>query len=79
MSPSGCASSRTVNPDSRIIRRAREGHPPWAAIQEGLDRLDTAAHDFDYPIVRAILQELVTEYQPENGIEDWVWRAIKEP
>jgi len=62
-----------------MIRRACEGHPPWATIQEGLDRLDAAAHDFDYPIVRAILQELVTEYQPENGIEDWVWRAIKEP
>lgn len=71
--------SDDLSTEHPMIRRAREGHPPWAAIQEGLDRLDTAAHDFDYPIVRAILQELVTEYQPENGIEDWVWRAIKEP
>lgn len=58
-----------------MIRRACEGHPPWPAIQQGLDRLDVAAHHFDYPAVRATLQELVAEYRPENGIEDWVWRA----
>ena len=63
----------TIHP---MIRRAREGHPPWSAIQVDLDRLDAAAHDFDYPAVRAILQALVVEYRPENGIEDWVWRAI---
>ncbi len=59
-----------------MIRRAREGHPPWLTLQEGLGRLDAAAHDFDYPAVRAILQELVAEYRPENGIEDWVWRTM---
>ncbi|MCB1919671.1 MAG: polysaccharide biosynthesis protein [Candidatus Competibacteraceae bacterium] len=57
-----------------MIRRAREGHPPWPVIQEGLNQLDAAAHDFDYPAVRALLRELVTEYQPGNDIEDWVWR-----
>jgi FlaA1/EpsC-like NDP-sugar epimerase len=62
-----------------MIRRACEGHPPWLAIQAGLNRLDVAAHDFDYPAVRAILQELVVEYQPENGIEDWVWQVMKNP
>ena len=44
-------------------------------IREALERLDQAAHQFDYPAVRALLQETVTGYQPENGIEDWVWRA----
>jgi FlaA1/EpsC-like NDP-sugar epimerase len=58
-----------------MIRRACEDHPLWPAIQEGLHRLDAAANDFDHPAVRAILQNLVTEYQPENGIEDWVWRT----
>ena len=58
-----------------MIRRAREDHPPWLVIQELLDRLDQAAYRFDYPAVRALLQEAVVEYQPENGIEDWVWRA----
>ncbi len=58
-----------------MIRRAREGHPPWPAIRDCLDRLDAAARDFDYPATRAILREAVAEYRPKNGIEDWVWRA----
>ncbi|HAS51961.1 MAG TPA: polysaccharide biosynthesis protein [Gammaproteobacteria bacterium] len=57
-----------------MIRCAREGHPPWPAIQAGLDQLDVAARSFDYTAVRAVLQALVAEYQPENGIEDWLWR-----
>lgn len=58
-----------------MIRRAREGHPPWPAIRDCLERLDAAARAFEYPAVRAILREAVAEYQPENGIEDWVWQA----
>jgi FlaA1/EpsC-like NDP-sugar epimerase len=61
-----------------MIRRACEDHPPWPAIQESLHRLDAAAHDFDHLAVRAILQNLVMEYQPENGIEDWVWRTLRD-
>lgn len=58
-----------------MIRRAREAHPPWPVIRDVLERLDRATHEFDYPAVRALLQEAVIEYQPENGIEDWLWRA----
>ena len=58
-----------------MIRRAREGHPPWPVIRDYLDRLDAVARDFDYPAVRVILREAVAGYQPENGIEDWIWRA----
>jgi len=58
-----------------MIRRAREDHPPWPVIRELLERLDQSACRFDYPAVRALLQEAVVEYQPENGIEDWVWRV----
>ena len=59
-----------------MIRRAREHHPPWSIIQDALTRLDSAAHAFDYAAVRAILLEVVAEYQPENDIEDWVWLAM---
>lgn len=58
-----------------MIRRAHEGHPPWLVIRNCLDRLDAVARDFDYPAVRTILREAVAEYRPENGIEDWIWRA----
>lgn len=56
-----------------MIRRARENHPPWSAIRASLEWLDNAARHFDYLAVRAILQNAVPEYHPENGIEDWVW------
>jgi FlaA1/EpsC-like NDP-sugar epimerase len=62
-----------------MIRRAREGHPPWSAIRDCLERLEVAARAFDYPAVRAILREAVAEYQPENEIEDWVWLAERNP
>ena len=57
-----------------MIRRAREEHLPWPLLRDQLSQLDAAIQDFDYPAVRVILQALVPEYQPENGIEDWVWR-----
>lgn len=58
-----------------MIRRAHEQSLPWPTVRDGLERLTTASRNFDYPAVRAILQEVVAEYQPDNGIEDWVWRA----
>lgn len=58
-----------------MIRRAHEQYSPWPVIREGLERLSAASHEFDYPAVRLILREAVAEYQPDNGIEDWVWRA----
>ena len=58
-----------------MIRRAREGCQSWSDIRDCLKRLDAAAQAFDYPTVRAILREAVAEYQPENGIEDWLWRT----
>ena len=59
------------------IRRAREQARPWPVVRERLARLETASRHFDYPAVRAILREAVAEYQPDNGIEDWVWRAME--
>lgn len=58
-----------------MIRRAHEQHLPWPVIREGLERLSAASHAFDYPAVRLILREAVAEYQPDNSIEDWVWRT----
>lgn len=70
----GTADHPTEHP---MIRRAREQALPWTAVRESLDRLQTASHHFDYAAVRAILRETVAEYQPDNGIEDWVWRAME--
>ncbi len=59
-----------------MIRRAREQSLPWPAVRDSLERLAAASRNFDYPAVRAILRETVAEYQPDNGIEDWVWQAM---
>lgn len=61
-----------------MIRQAREGHVPWAELVEQLAALDAATHNFDHVAVRNILQHLVAEYRPENGIEDWLWQALNE-
>lgn len=58
-----------------MIRRAREDHPPWPMIRDCLQRLEIATQNFDYSAVREILREAVAEYQPENGIADWIWQA----
>jgi FlaA1/EpsC-like NDP-sugar epimerase len=58
-----------------MIRRAREQSLPWPTVQNCLERLAAASRNFDYPAVQAILREAVAEYQTDNGIEDWVWRA----
>jgi len=68
----GATDAPTEHP---MIRRACEQSLAWPVIHTYLERLSAASHAFDYPAVRTILQEAVVEYQPENGIEDWVWRA----
>jgi FlaA1/EpsC-like NDP-sugar epimerase len=68
----GADDAPTAHP---MIRRAREDHPPWLLIRNCLQRLEVATQDFDYSAVRALLREAVAEYQPENGIADWIWRA----
>lgn len=57
-----------------MIRQAREAHVPWALLEQQLVALDAATHHCDCATVRDILQTLLPEYQPENGIEDWLWR-----
>ncbi len=68
-------SADDVPTEHPMIRRAHEQYSPWPVIQKSLERLSAASHIFDYPTVRVLLRETVAEYQPENGIEDWVWRA----
>ena len=56
-----------------MIRRAMEESLPWATVDNYLQRLELASKNFNYYEVRAVLLEAVKGYQPECGIEDWVW------
>jgi FlaA1/EpsC-like NDP-sugar epimerase len=57
-----------------LIMRAQEAEIPWGTLQAWLDELKTACDNFDYEQIRALLLKIVSEYAPQCGIEDLVWR-----
>lgn len=57
-----------------LIMRAQEAELEWPVLQASLAELDSACARFDYENVRRLIQELVQEYQPQCGIEDFIWR-----
>lgn len=62
---------RTTHP---LIMRAQEAELAWADLQVALEELELACSNFDYEKVRSLLQQLVVEYQPQCGIEDFIWQ-----
>ncbi|WP_076590917.1 polysaccharide biosynthesis protein [Herminiimonas arsenitoxidans] len=57
-----------------LIMRAQEAEIPWADLQELLLALESACEQFEYEKVRALLLQVVSEYAPQCGIEDFLWR-----
>lgn len=57
-----------------LIMRAEEVEVPWAVLQKSLSELKDACNRFDPERVRELLLETVTEYAPQCGIEDFIWR-----
>jgi FlaA1/EpsC-like NDP-sugar epimerase len=62
---------RTTHP---LIMRAQEAQLSWEELSAALQELDQACQHFDYEKVRELLQQLVTEYTPQCGIEDFIWQ-----
>lgn len=56
-----------------LIMRAEEIELPWPYLQEKLEQLDAACHQFDCETVMNVLLEVVDGYQPTGGISDHVW------
>ncbi len=56
-----------------LIMRAQENEIPWAELQTLLLELQRACDQFDYAQVRAMLLQIVSEYAPQCGIEDFLW------
>jgi FlaA1/EpsC-like NDP-sugar epimerase len=56
---------------SRIMT-AQEEFLPWRALQTKLDELDVALSKNDVPLIRMLLKSLVSGYQPEGVVVDWV-------
>ncbi|KZN58252.1 nucleoside-diphosphate sugar epimerase [Pseudoalteromonas luteoviolacea CPMOR-1] len=60
------------------IMTANEVMMPLSELINFLDRLDTACHDFDHEVIRQLLLDAPTGFNPTDGICDLVWNAKKE-
>jgi len=58
-----------------LIMRAQESELPWDQLNALLQELNTACTAFDYAQIRALLLQIVAEYEPQCGIEDLIWQA----
>ena len=58
-----------------LIMRAQENELPWEQLQTLLQDMQAACTAFDYPQIRALLLQIVAEYEPQCGIEDLIWQA----
>jgi FlaA1/EpsC-like NDP-sugar epimerase len=57
------------------IMKAHEQFLPWTLLAQKLDALSAAIGVNDVPVIRTMLQELVSGYQPSGEVVDWVHLA----
>ncbi len=57
------------------IMKAQEPFLPWNALQESLNSLRMATGVNDVPLIRGLLQQLVSGYEPSGEVVDWVYLA----
>jgi len=55
------------------ILKAHEEFLPWDELEIKLNILRTAISSNNVPIIRTLLKELVSGYQPPSSLVDWVW------
>jgi len=57
------------------IMKAHEQFLPWPQLVSKLDALSLAMSVNDVPVIRGLLQQLVSGYQPSGEVVDWVHLA----
>ena len=57
------------------IMKAHEPFLPWVQLEQQLNALSIAMSVNDVPVIRAMLQQLVSGYQPSGEVVDWVHMA----
>lgn len=68
------------NPKSTLhprILTAQEKFIPWNKLQDELELMDKALRVNNIPLIISILQKLVTGYQPNKEVVDWVHAEIR--
>jgi FlaA1/EpsC-like NDP-sugar epimerase len=59
------------------IMKAHEQFWSWADLEQKLNALSIAMSVNDVPVIRGMLQELVSGYQPSGEVVDWVHMALE--
>ncbi len=59
------------------IMKAHEQFLGWADLEQKLNALSIAMSVNDVPVIRGMLQELVSGYQPSGEVVDWVHMALE--
>jgi FlaA1/EpsC-like NDP-sugar epimerase len=59
------------------IMKAHEQFISWAQLEQKLNSLSIAMSVNDVPVIRAMLQDLVSGYQPSGEVVDWVHMALE--
>jgi FlaA1/EpsC-like NDP-sugar epimerase len=59
------------------IMKAHEQFLPWPALEQKLNALGIAMSANDVPVIRAVLKDLVSGYQPTGEVVDWVHLAMQ--
>jgi len=54
------------------ILKANENFLPWRELEQQLKSLQLALSVNDVPVIRRFLKQLVTGYQPDSDVVDWV-------
>ena len=57
------------------IMKAHEQFLPWSQLEGKLNALSIAMRVNDVPVIRGLLQQLVSGYQPSGEVVDWVHMA----
>jgi FlaA1/EpsC-like NDP-sugar epimerase len=57
------------------IMKAHEPFLPWVQLEQQLNALSIAMNVNDVPVIRGMLQQLVSGYQPSGEVVDWVHMA----
>jgi len=59
------------------IMKAHEQFLSWSQLEEKLNALSIAIGVNDVPVIRAILERIVSGYQPSDGVVDWVYLTLQ--
>jgi FlaA1/EpsC-like NDP-sugar epimerase len=61
------------------IMKSHEQFLPWDELNSYLDSLDISLTENNVPIIRKILKDIVSGYQPDANVVDWIYLELNKP